>query len=102
MGSGPFHDEGAADVARRLFHPLPFVGLLLTLTVPGWSRDKRKIACVVIYSTYLLPYVLVSYYIRYVVPIDIVKILFCLWGWQAVFLRFSSWGRPGPWMGRST
>jgi uncharacterized membrane protein YpjA len=91
-----FHDEGAVDVARRLIHPLPFAGLLLTLTFPGWSRDKRKIACVAIYSTYLLPYVLVSYYIRYVVPIDIVKILFCLWGWQAVFLWFTAWRGPGP------
>jgi hypothetical protein len=89
-----FGDAPAVVFAQRLVHPLPFIGLVLTLMARGWSRDKRKKICIAIYVVYMVPYIMVSYYIRYVVPLDIVKILFCLWGSQAV----CSWvvGRPQP------
>lgn len=93
-----FGDGGAVDVARRLLHPLPFAGLLLTLATPGWSRDKRKIICITLYIIYSTPYILISYYIRYVLPLDIVKILFCLWGWQTLSGVISAsrfWSRRG-------
>lgn len=91
-----FGDAAPVVFAQRLIHPLPFAGLLLTLMAPGWRTDKRKIACIVIYIAYMLPYIVVSYYIRYVVALDIVKILFCLWGWQVVSARVLAWRRPGP------
>jgi hypothetical protein len=79
-----FGDAPVVVLAQRIVHPLPFAGLILTLSAHGWSRDRRKITCLVIYIVYMLPYVMVSYYSRYVVPLDIVKTLFCVWGWQAV------------------
>ena len=87
-----FGDQPSVVLAQRLIHPLPFAGLLLTLTTPGWGRDRRKIICIGIYSVYTLPYVIVSYYVRYAIPLDVVKILFCLWGWQAA----CEWVRSRP------
>jgi hypothetical protein len=66
---------------RRLTHPLPFVALVL-LIVAGM---RKPLPCthwsvIRIYLLYLLPYVAVSYYERYAVPMLTVKVMLVFWG----------------------
>jgi hypothetical protein len=32
------------------------------------------------YAIYLIPYILISYYTRYGIPLTLIKLLFCAWG----------------------
>jgi hypothetical protein len=81
----PFH----VDVERsapwviwtsRLAHPLPFLGALLLLrrSVRQPLRHEQWIV-IGIYVVYLLPYVFISYYPRYAMPLLGVKMLLILW-----------------------
>jgi hypothetical protein len=64
----------------RLTHPLPFLGLLVLVGTSA-RRPLQRAQWVVIgvYLLYLLPYIGVSYYERYAVPLLGVKVLLVLW-----------------------
>ena len=65
---------------RRLTFPLPFLALVFLLftsfreplSLPHWT-------VIVVYLSYLLPFIAVSYYERYTVPLVIVKALLVVW-----------------------
>jgi hypothetical protein len=66
---------------NRVLHPLPFVGLLvLAFAAPFRRLNQVELACVVIYGLYFLPYVLISYYNRYALPMLGVKTLLIVFG----------------------
>jgi hypothetical protein len=86
------HNEwegGFALLASYAIHPLPFYGLTLMLLLEGRRLDLRKLLAVLIYSVYLVPYVLAAYYERYGFPLLGLKSLFCLWGWIALCRRLA-------------
>jgi hypothetical protein len=64
----------------RLFHPLPFLALLVLVGTSA-RRSLRRAQGVVIgvHVLYLLPYFAVSYYERYALPLVGVKVLLVLW-----------------------
>jgi hypothetical protein len=65
----------------RVVYPLPFLGVLvlaLTAFLRPWTRAESVI--VGVYVLYLLPYVLVSYYDRYGLPMLGVKTLLVVFG----------------------
>jgi hypothetical protein len=74
------YDAGLSLLLGYLIHPLPFYGLLLTLMRPGWAGDRHKTITVIVYLTYLVPYVFVAYYDRYGLPLLGIKVLFVFWG----------------------
>jgi Glycosyltransferase family 87 len=75
--------EGGPGVwLRSVLHPLPFCGLLLLLGLGRKHWDAFKTIAVLVYAAYLLPYVLVSYYDRYALPLLGIKVLFCFWAWD--------------------
>ena len=78
-------DSRTSKFLGTVLHPVPFIGLVLTLTTPGWARDRRKMAAIAIYSLIILPYIIISYYIRYAMPLLAVKVLFCLWAWESLY-----------------
>jgi hypothetical protein len=65
----------------RLTHPLPFLALLF-LVVTAVREPLHRVQWIVIgvYACYLLPYVAVSYYERYAMPLVGVKALLVIWG----------------------
>lgn len=64
----------------RLIYPLPFV-CLVGLTVTAWRRLGRAERIVIgAFVAYLLPYVVVSYYDRYKVPVLGAEALLLVWG----------------------
>ena len=80
--------------ASRLTHPLPFLGLLvLVLTATRRPLDRSQWAVIGVYALYLLPYVGVSYYERYVVPLLGVNVLLVTWGAARLLSLISPEGR---------
>ena len=72
--------EGHSILFNRLLHPLPFICLVLLLCVNRHGlSDYAKIA-MLMYAIYLIPYILISYYTRYGIPMTLIKLLFCAWG----------------------
>lgn len=67
--------------ASRLLHPLPFLGLLVLAFTGMWERLHGYQWMVIgVYLLYLIPYVAVSYYERYAMPLLGVKVLLVVWG----------------------
>ncbi len=65
----------------RLTHPLPFLGLLVLLFASAWRPlHPAQWAVIGAYVVYLLPYIAVSYYDRYGMPLLGVKVLLVVWG----------------------
>src|SRR5205807_1139324 len=59
-----------ATFYARLVYPLPFVCLVGLAAVAPWHRPRREQWVVIaVYLAYLLPYVAISYYDRYKVPV---------------------------------
>lgn len=89
----PFDRAGEAGQpwllwARRLVHPLPFLAFLVLLL--GAARSPLswpQWAVLGTYGLYLLPYVVVSYYERYAVPLDALEMLLMLWAAERMLAR---------------
>jgi hypothetical protein len=66
--------------SNRLTHPLPFLALLLLVfTAAQRPLHGAQWAVIAIYLLYLLPYIGVSYYERYAMPLLGVKALLVIW-----------------------
>lgn len=64
----------------RVTHPLPFLAALVLLFTAPWRRlDPAQWVVLGVYVVYLLPYVAVSYYDRYSMPLIGVKALLVVW-----------------------
>jgi hypothetical protein len=64
----------------RLIHPLPLLALLLLAITSIWRRLHWAQWIVIgVYVLHLLPYILVSYYERYAMPLLGVKVLLIVW-----------------------
>src|SRR5207253_776456 len=61
---------------NRLVHPLPFLALLFLL-ITAWRQPLHGAQWIVIgiYVLYLTPYIVISYYERYAMPLIGVKVL---------------------------
>jgi len=70
---------------HRLTHPLPFVGLAV-LVITGVVRPLQRAPwCAIgVYSLYLLPYIVISYYDRYAFPVLAAQALLTIWGIERV------------------
>lgn len=66
---------------RRVVHLLPLLSLLL-LFATSWRRPLHAVHWLVItlYAVYLAPFVAVSYYDRYALPLLAAKVLLIIWG----------------------
>jgi hypothetical protein len=65
----------------RLINPLPFVGfVVLLLSAARRPLSRAQWTVIGVYVLYLAPYVVVSYYERYAVPLLAVKALLVTWG----------------------
>jgi hypothetical protein len=80
-----FSNEGKTRASiRSMIYPLPFIGLALLLMMRGWARNRVVVIALVVYVTYLTPYVLVAYYRRYGLPVVGLQVMFEIWGLDAV------------------
>ncbi len=73
----PHSVHHTAGIFKIVFHALPFFGILVLIV--GRKFDSRTINLALgIYILYLAPYIIVSYYIRYAVPLIPFKVLLSL------------------------
>ncbi len=82
-------ERGITLFISYIVHPFPFYGLILLLYLEGQRLDRQKLLAIIIYTSYLVPYVLVAYYERYGFPLLGMKCLFCYWGWNAACERLA-------------
>lgn len=81
-----------SELLGKIIHPLPMVGMVLMLANPGWAKDRRKVIALAIFIIYITPYILVSFYIRYTVPLLLIKLLFVFWGLESLRRMRWPWG----------
>ncbi len=65
--------------ARRLLHPLPFLAVVVLLAAGRPGPSWAQVVGIVVYGSYLLPYVVASYCERYAVPLLGIKVLLLVW-----------------------
>ncbi len=64
----------------RTTHPLPFLALLFLIVSAARQRlEPVQWIVIGVYGLYLLPYIVVSYYERYAIPLLGVKVLLVIW-----------------------
>ena len=74
---------------KTALHALPFVSVLLLIFLKGYTASNYIKVAMMIYLIYLLPYIIVSYYIRYAIPLTPLKVLFSFWGIDLFVARLS-------------
>ncbi len=80
---------------RQLTHPLPFLAFLFLLYSSIWRPlHWSKWTVLGVYVFYLLPYVLVSYYDRYGLPLLGVKVLLVVWAGERMLSMVHAWRGP--------
>lgn len=77
-GFSEFSQPSPALPLRWLLYPFPAIAVL-ALLIFGRPLSSLQRWAIVIYITYLIPYVVCSYYPRYGFPLFVVKILLCYW-----------------------
>jgi hypothetical protein len=78
---------------KRLTHPLPFLALVILLFTSIWKLlQPVQWLVITVYASYLLPYVLVSYYDRYAGPLLGIKVLLVVWATDRL-LSMGGWQR---------
>ena len=82
----PYNKKIEAGVMplKYVIHALPFLMLILTLIL------KKKIPhylapAVLTYFIFLSPYILISYYIRYSLPLTMIQVMFIAWGLDSLY-----------------
>ncbi len=84
----PYNQEYEARclVWRSFVHALPFCFMLLIIL---FQKNKNYyFGCTVfIYVSFLIPYILISYYIRYSIPLVPLQSLFVFWGLDMLFSK---------------
>jgi hypothetical protein len=69
----------------RLVHPLPFLALVFLLVTTPWRPlAPAQWVGLGVYCSYLLPYVIVSYYERYKFPLLAVEVMLLVWALERV------------------
>ncbi len=75
----------------RIVFPLPFLAVLfLLLTAPWKPLTSAHWTGIGIYFTYLMPYVVVSYYDRYKAPLLAIEVVLVLWALDRLLRWFAT------------
>ena len=78
---GLFSYEAWVYRTSQLVYPLPFLALVVLLVSAAWQPlSSAQWIVIGIYVSYLLPYILVSFYERYKFPIVVAEVALLVWG----------------------
>jgi hypothetical protein len=96
FADSPYQQGG--DVFERWLFPLPLVSILVILLIRKPPLEPLCAAVISMYALYLAPYILVSYYDRYAMPLLGVKALLVLYALDTLLVPV---GRlAGRWRGK--
>ncbi|MEM7410306.1 MAG: hypothetical protein AAF430_08740 [Myxococcota bacterium] len=76
--------EGNQPPITSLVMALPCVGLLIVLALRRGRLTRLQVCAVVLYGSFLLPYLLAAFYFRYLLPLSPLLTLFVFWALDAV------------------
>ena len=71
---------------KRVLYVFPFLGFLVCLVSRRWGRVE--LFSFSIYLFYLLPYIIVAFYVRYLLPLTPILVLFVMWAVDELGERF--------------
>lgn len=86
----PYHEFEATALWKSILTALPFVSIIVIVLLRGPTMHTASsffAAALLIYCAYLLPYVLISYYMRYDIPLTPIKVLFIFWAIDMTLVR---------------
>jgi hypothetical protein len=73
-------DRPVTTWTGRVLHPLPFLALLVLASSAVWQKlSAAQWGVMGVYVLYLSPYIAISYYERYAIPLLAVKVLLVIW-----------------------
>lgn len=75
---------------KRAIFLMPFASVVLVLCLRRQPLEKQVLATALIYGVFLLPYVVISYYERYALPLVGIKMLLVMYGLDTLLRRMSS------------
>jgi hypothetical protein len=73
---------------QAFVHPLPFIGIIILVLLRRGENGPYVQTALVMYAVYLAPYILVSYYMRYSIPLTQIKLLCMFWAIDLCIHRF--------------
>lgn len=85
----PYTEHELLVQGQAFFHALPFLGILALALLRRGDHAPYVQTALAMYVLYLTPYILVSYYMRYSIPLTQIKILFIFWAIDRVVARFA-------------
>jgi hypothetical protein len=85
----PHSKYDKANILKTTLHALPFISILLLIVFKQSSTSSFIQTGMIIYFVYLLPYILVSYYFRYAIPLTPLKILFPFWALDFMIVKLN-------------
>ncbi len=80
----PHHQYEKNILLKNIIHVLPHLLLALVLLLRKKLPPGYLTTSIIMYCVYLLPYIMVTYYIRYAIPLTLFKLLFIFWGIDAL------------------
>lgn len=81
---------------KRLVFPLPLLATVMLIGRRQQQLESRASAAILVWVVSLLPYVLISYYDRYAVPLVGMKMLLVLYGMDSLHHLLKSYWRHRP------
>ena len=97
MPTGPRDEQRVWPMRfKRTVFVLPLISLMIVLALRPSPLESAIVAAICLYALYLVPYILISYYDRYAVPLLGIKMLLVLYGLDTLLRRIigkGGWGR---------
>jgi hypothetical protein len=84
----PYTEHELFVPLQAFCHALPFLGIIVLLALRRVGDNPYIRVALIMYAAYLAPYIIVSYYMRYAIPLTQVKILFIFWAIDQGAARF--------------
>ncbi len=74
---------------KNLFHILPFASIIIIIALGGLRFYCFAPLALIIYMIYLTPYIMISFYTRYTIPLTQIKVLLILWAIDLLYIKIS-------------
>jgi len=85
----PYHRYETKAFWKNIIHSIPFVSIILLIIILFKYNNIQFIyyCFIIYYFVYLFPYLIISYYMRYDIPLIPLKVFFIFWALDIIFSK---------------